>query len=147
MSAYKAVRFNAPKFMPVTGAAVHLADYANVTTAASADTFDYFIPAGLEIDAVSFQCNALDTNGSPTLAYKAGYFPVDSTSSLASVDNYFAPTASTGLRAGGRISCAFEPITFNEDVILRVTLTAASATLPASQKLWAIVSGNCNGPK
>jgi hypothetical protein len=146
MASNKAVRFNAPKFMPVTGATAHFADFINVAAAASGDTFDYFVPAGVEVSSVAFQSGALDTNGTPTLAYKAGYFPVDSTSSLAAVDNYFAPAGSTGLRAGGRVVCSFEPITFNEDVILRVTLTAPAATLAAG-RLWSIVTGNCLGPR
>lgn len=146
MANTKSVRFNVPKFMPVTGAAAHIEDYVNVAAAGSGDTFDWVLPAGFELSALSLQCGALDTNGSPTLAYKLGYLPLDSASTLTPVDNYFAATASTGLRAGGRIACAFEPITFNEDVIVRLTLTAAAATLAAG-RLWAIASGNCNGPK
>lgn len=146
MANTKAVRFNAPKFMPVTGAAVHFSDFVNVAAAGSGDTFDWFIPAGSEVSSVALQSGALDTNGSPTLAYKLGYLPVDSTSSLTPVDNYFAASGSTGLRAGGRVPCAFEPIKFNEDVILRLTLTAAAATLAAG-RLWAIVSANCVGPQ
>jgi hypothetical protein len=147
MANTKAVRFNAPKFQPVTGAAAHFADYANVTAAAVSDTFDWLIPAGVEVSSVVVQTQgALDTNGSPTLAFKLGYLPADSTSSLAAVDNYFAAAGNTGLRAGGRITCAFEPITFNEDVIVRMTITTAAATIAAG-RLWTIVSGNCNGPK
>jgi hypothetical protein len=146
MANTKAVRFTAPKFMPVSGEAAHFCDYVNVAAAALADTYDYMLPAGVELSSLAFQSGALDTNGTPLLAYKAGYFPADSTSSLAAVDNYFAPAGTTSLRAGGRVPCSFEPITFNEDVIIRVTVTAAAATL-APGKLWAIASGNCNGPK
>jgi hypothetical protein len=146
MANTKAVRFSAPKFMPVDGGSAHFADYVNVTAAALADTFDYLIPAGVEVSSVAFQSGALDTNGTPLLTFKAGYFPADSTSSLAAVDNYFAPTGTTSLRAGGRIPCSFEPISFNEDVILRITVTAAAATLAAG-RLWSIVTGNCNGPQ
>lgn len=146
MANTKAVRFNVPKFMPVTGAAVHLTDFINVAAAALADTFDWILPAGFDLSSLALQSGALDTNGSPTLAYKLGYLPIDPASTLTPVDNYFAAAASTGLRAGGRITCAFEPIKFNEDVIVRLTVTTAVATLAAG-RLWLIASGNCSGPQ
>lgn len=146
MANTKAVRFNAPKFQPITGAAAHFNDYANVTAFANGDTFDFFIPAGVEIASVAIQSQPLDTNGSPTAAFKVGYLPVDASSSLAAVDNYFAAAGQTTVRAGGRLSCAFEPIKFNEDVIVRVTATAGAATFAAG-RLWAMVGGNCDGPK
>jgi len=147
MANTKAVRFNAPKFMQAEGLAVHINDYCVPTAAASGDTFDFYIPAGLEITNVAVQSAAFDTNGTPTLAFKLGYLAVDSTSSLTAVDNYFAAAGATIMRGGGRLVCAFEPITFNEDVIVRLTLTASAATFAAAGKLWAIVSGNANGPK
>lgn len=146
MANTKAVRFNAPKFQPISGEAAHFNDYCNVTAAAVNDTFDYMIPAGVEIAAVSVQAPALDTNGSPTLAFQAGYLPADPTSSLAPALTYFAPAGQVTARAGGRLGCSFEPISFNEDVIVRITVTTAAATL-APGRLWTIVSGNCNGPK
>ncbi len=146
MANTQSVRFKAPKFMPVTGAAYFWMDYCAVAAAASADTFDYVVPAGVEIASVVIQSPALDTNGTPTLAFEVGYTPLDSASTLTPNLTYFAAAGQTTARAGGRLSCAFAPITFQEDIIVRITLTAAAATLAAGN-LWAIVSGNCAGPK
>lgn len=145
MANTKAVRYTAPKFMSPEGFTRRYSDYVNVTAAATNDTFDWFIPAGVDVSSVALQTQAaMDTNGTPTLAYKLGYLPVDSTSSLAAVDNYFAAAGATGLRAGGRIECAFEPIKFSEDVIVRLTVTAGAATLAAG-RLWLIATANCDG--
>lgn len=146
MANTKAVRFNAPKYMPVDSGAYHFNDYCSPAAAAVSDTFDYYIPAGVEISALAVQSDALDSNGSPTLAFKVGYLAVDAASTLTPVDNYFAAAGQTIARAGGRLACAFAPIKFNEDVIVRITVTTAVATL-AVGKLWTIVSGNCDGPK
>jgi hypothetical protein len=146
MANTKAVRFNAPKFQPITSAAYHFNDFVNAAAAALNDTFDYLIPAGVEISSLAVQSQALDTNGTPTMAFQVGYLPADATSALTPNLTYFAPAGQVTGRAGGRLFCSFEPIKFNEDVIVRITVSTAAATFQAG-RLWTIVSGNCDGPK
>lgn len=147
MASIKAVRFAAPKFMPVDGCAAFINDKvvlsANPT---AADTLDFKIPAGLEISSVAIQCDDLDTNGAPTLVFSAGYRAADTGSALAANATYFAAAGQTMAQAGGRLVCSFKPITFNEDVILQLTIGTASATFAAGE-VHAIVAGNTIGPK
>ncbi len=95
---------------------------------------------------MQIQCDQLDTNAGKTVAFEVGYTPADSSSSLTPSLAYFAPTGTTTAQAGGRLQCSFHPISFQEDVIVRLTFTAAAATFQAGS-IYAIVNGNCNGPK
>lgn len=143
----KALRFVAPKFMPVSGVGFNFVDYVALAAAPAVnDTCDFLIPAGVDIASVQIQCDQLDTNAGKTVAFEVGYTPADPASSLTPVLNYFAPTGQTTAQLGGRLQCSFHPISFQEDVIVRLTFTAVAATFQAGS-IYAIVSGNCNGPK
>lgn len=147
MASIKAKGFNSPKFMPVDGCSTAIIDIVSLTTAPAAnDTLDYFIPAGLEVFGVSIQCDDLDSNGTPTFAFQAGYTPVNPASSLSPALTYFAGAGQTTARTGGRLVCAFKPIKFEEDVILRLTVGTAAATFAAGDVIT-IVEGNTVGPK
>lgn len=147
MASIKAVGFNAPKFMPVNGAAAFINDKVALASAPAVnDTLDFLIPAGMEVASVQIQCDDLDSNGAPTIAFSAGYAPVASDSTLAANATYFAPVGQTTARTGGRLLCAFKPIKFEEDVMLRLTIGTAAATFAAGE-VHAIVAGNCVGPK
>jgi hypothetical protein len=147
MASIKSVGFNAPKFMPVTGAAAFINDKVVLAANPNAgDTLDFRIPAGLEVSSVAIQCDDLDSNGTPTFAFSAGFAPIASDSTLSPDAAYFAAAGQTTARTGGRLQCSFKPITFQEDVMLRLTVGAGSATFAAGE-IHAIVSGNCVGPR
>lgn len=147
MASIKSVGYNSPKFMPVTSAAFAFIDKVTLSAnPTAADTLDFRIPAGVEVFGVSVQCDDLDTNGTPTFVFGVGYAPADPASSLAANATYFAAVGRTTAQAGGRLLCTFKPITFNEDVILRLTVGTASATFAAGDVIT-IVEANCHGPK
>lgn len=138
----------APAFMPVTGAAISLIDsYTPAANFTAGDVINLVrIPAGTEVSIVQIQGDDLDSNGTPTIVFRAGYAPCDSNSSLAANSTYFAAAGQTTLQAGGRLNCAFEPIKFEEDVYLTCTVNTASATFQAGD-IFGIVMGAANGPK
>lgn len=147
MASIKANGFMNPKFMPVTSAAAAIIDTASITAnPTAADTIDFFVPAGIEVFGVEIQATDMDTNGAPTFAFSVGYAPVDPASSLAANATYFAAAGQTTFRTGGRLRCDFRPITFNEDVMLRLTVGTAAATFAAGT-VDAIVIGNMHGPR
>lgn len=137
----------APAFAPVNGGGVVLDDsYAFTVNPTAGDVVRLArIPAGTRVSAVQIQCDDLDTNGVPTIVFRAGYAPCDG-SDPAAVDNYFAAAGQTTAQAGGRLNCAFKPIAFEKDVWLTVTVNTASATFAAGDILG-IVIGAHNGPK
>lgn len=110
------------------------------------DVYQYLLPAGIEITSLAVQTADLDSNGTPTIAFKVGYKAVDAASTLTAVDNYFAATGQTTAQAGGRLVCAFVPITFNEDVYVTITFTATAATFVAGD-VWTLVTANTIGIK
>jgi hypothetical protein len=74
----------APAFMPVDGRGMFLTDKISLTAnPTAADVINLVrIPAGMEVDIVQIQSDDLDTNGTPTIVFGAGYTPCDSSSSL-----------------------------------------------------------------
>lgn len=136
-----------PKFNKGDGPAyVYTDKVAAVANPAVNDVYKYLIPAGVEVTSVAVQPADLDTNGSPTIAFKVGYEAVDPASALAAVTNYFAATGQTTAQTGGRLVCAFVPIVFNEDIYVTVTFTATAATFAAGD-VWTLVSANTIGIK
>lgn len=147
MPSIKSTGFMAPQLTPNDGRAVFLADRVVLTANPLVnDTLDFRIPAGLEVCQVEIQCDDIDTNGSPTFAFSAGFEKIDPSSTLAPSLQYFAPTGQATARTGGRLICSFKPITFQEDVFLRLTISAVSATFAAGE-VWAIIGGNSKGPR
>jgi hypothetical protein len=147
MASIKSQRFYAPKQMHVDGRAIFIDDKVVLSANPTAgDTLDFMIPAGLRVSQVDIQCDDLDSNGSPTFVFSVGYAPVKAGSALSPNATYFAPTGQSTAQTGGRLRCNFKPITFEEDVMLRVTVGTASATFQAGE-VHAIVAGNCVGPK
>lgn len=145
MASIKALGFNNPQFMAGDGCAAYWIDKATLTTnPAVGDTIDFRIPAGAEVCSVEIQCDKLDSNGAPTIAFGAGYAPIAPDSTLVANAAYFAPAGQATAKTGGRLVCSFKPIKFDEDVILRLTIGAAAATFAAGD-IVAIASGNCRG--
>lgn len=146
MANTQAKKFSAPKTMNVDGRAVFYTDKATVAAAATNDTVDFVLPAGLDLMQMAFVFDDLDSNGAPTAAFKAGYTPVDASSSLAPNLTYFAAAGQTTAQAGGRYQCAFKPIKFEEDVIVRLTWTTGAATFQAGDVVM-VAAGNGVGVK
>ncbi|SHL42711.1 hypothetical protein SAMN05216428_102371 [Nitrosospira sp. Nsp11] len=147
--------------MPATYSAVdlntkarHMGGYGNAvihhgsvtpTTGAVGDVYrPVRIPAGTLLTDLSFVTGDLDT-GTGTISAKVGYAPVDS-DGPAAVDDYFAATATTLLAAAGRKEMSFQPIKFEKDVFITVTLTIAANAF-AAVAVTAIAKGIGEGVK
>lgn len=139
----KSVKFAAPQTMNVDGRAVYINDKVVNPPMVINDTYDWAIPAGLEVSQVIVQAD--DVESTTTSTFKLGYTPRDPNSALSPNLTYFAATGQTLLRTGGRLVCAFKPIAFQEDVILRMTVEVAGTA--QAGEIWTIVGGNGNGPK
>jgi hypothetical protein len=146
MASVKSAGYFNPKMMPGDGRAVFINDSAAVSANPSVnDTHDFHLPGGFELSTLRFKVTDMDTNGSPTLAAKIGYAPVDPNSSLAADDDYFRAAAALG-QAAAQIECDFVPITFQEPVRITVTWTAVSATFAAGT-VYMTAAGNAKGAR
>jgi hypothetical protein len=145
MANTKSVTFTAPKMMRVDGTA-HLFNQKCIVAAASlADTFDFVLPGGTNVAEMAFVVDDIDSG--TALVWKAGYTPLDSASALTPVDNYWGSGITTG-QAAGRYQSTAKPITFEEDVIVRVTVTTAAAGVnTGTLELWMIAGANMVGAK
>lgn len=132
MAQYKGLRLSGDKsaFMQGFGNAVNLYDKTEVITAllALTDTVDLIrLPGGILLTELE-TWNA-DLCTSNTLVVKIGYRKANSQSSLATVDDHFGSSL-TNLQAAVtsavRTKYVFEPLTFNEDVIVFATVTTAA---------------------
>jgi len=141
--------FNAPdltskaRFMGGYGNGVIVYGTVTPTAGALADVYrPVIIPAGMLVTDLDIVNDDLDTG--TTLSAKIGYAPVNSDGPTA-VDYYFSAT-STFMTAVGRKVCAFQPIKFEKDVYVILTMTAAATTF-ASGKVTAVVRGQAEGVK
>ncbi|MDN5753976.1 MAG: hypothetical protein L0H15_12020 [Nitrosospira sp.] len=123
--------------------------HGSVTPAAGASGDAYRpvrIPAGVDVTDVDIINSDMDSGATPTIACKIGYEPVNAADGPAADDNYFAAAGNTLLRSAGRTALAFQPVKFEKDVFLTVTLSASAATF-ASGPVTAIVKGDGIGVK
>lgn len=104
------------------------------------------IPAGIRVTDLDIVNDDLDSNATPLMAIKVGYEPVNAADGPTADDDYFVAAGSTALRGAGRTSLAFQPIKFEKDVFVTITLSAAAATF-ASGAVTAIVKGDGEGIK
>lgn len=146
MAQTKSVGFSSPKMMAGDGRAVWFDDKAVIAAAGAAnDTIDFLLPAGQSLHQLKFIVTDMDTNGTPTLAAKIGYAPVNPASSLAGNDAYFKAAAAFGQSAQA-FECDFAPVRFDEDVYIRITVTTAAATFAAGS-VTMVGAGNMVGAK
>lgn len=148
MTTLYALKALAASMAPCDGHAISLDDkYSFAANPTAGDVVNLVrIPAGTRVDIVQIQVDDLDSNGTPTIVFRAGYAACDTSSALVASSAYFAAAGQTLAQAGGRLNCAFKPITFEEDVYLTVTVNTASATFAAGD-ICGIVIGASNGPK
>lgn len=104
------------------------------------------IPAGTRVDAILIGNDDLDSNGAPTAANKLGYTPCNAADGPAANDAYFAAAGQTWMQAPGTRVVMADPITFDFDVYLILTVTASSATF-AGGNIRALVIGERTGTK
>ena len=146
MAALKGQKALSPQPMRVDGTGVDIIDkYIQTVALATADTLDFRLPAGSQVAHLVFQLDDSDTG--VALLFGVGYTPVDPASTLAPNLTYFAPAGQTIGQTGGRLICAFKPITFQEDVFVRITVGTGAAGVAANAEIFMIASVNQNGPK
>lgn len=140
------LKAKSPQPMRVDGTGVDIVDkYIQTAALATADVLNFRIPAGAQVTGLAFQIDDSDTG--TALLFGVGYTPVDSSSSLSPSAAYFAAAGQTTGQAGGRLTCAFKPITFQEDVYVTLTVGTGSGAISGTPEIWMIASCNQNGPK
>lgn len=143
--------FNAPD---LNSKPRHLGGYGNgvviygsvtPTAGALADVYrPVRIPAGMLVTHLDIVNDDLDTGGT-AMSAKIGYEPVNAADGPTASDAYFSATA-TFLTAAGRKVCVFQPIKFEKDVFITLTLTVAATTFAAGA-VTAIATGQAEGIK
>lgn len=148
MATFSAVNLNTkPRHMGGYGNGLVVWDTVEPSAAALNDVYRLVrIPAGATVTGVELVADDLDSGGSPALAVKIGFEPVDATEGPAADDDFFAAAGSTVFQAAGRTAFTFHPLKFERDVFLIATITAAAATFAAG-KVTAIVTGEATGVK
>lgn len=154
MAQYKGLQVKGANaaFMQAFGNAVKVYDKTETITAllAIADTIDLIrIPGGMQLTELETWNADLCTTG--TLAVKIGYRRANSDGVIVESDNYFG-SALTNFQAavtsGTRTRYTFEPITFNEDVFITLTVTtAASGTAITTGTISTVANGIARGIK
>lgn len=141
---------NDNKFMQAFGDGTHpngkLSLTANPT---AADVLRIMrIPAGTEVSALLIGNTDMDTNGAPTFVVSIGYAPVNADDGPTASAAYFAAAGQTILQAAndGKVYANFDPITFDKDVYLTMTVGTAAATFAAGS-IKATVIGEARGTK
>ncbi len=148
MPSFKSSGYFAPQYMPGDGVGMALTDF--VTLSANPlvnDTLDFRIPAGMEVASIEIDSTRIDTNGAPTLAYQAGYAPIQAETIYSAQPTYFGAASSITVGRvvnGNRAVLNFKPIKFEEDVMLRLTVNANAATFAAGE-VRAIIYGSARG--
>lgn len=148
MATYYGNKAKSPAMNPGDGRAIFLIDKYPATASGFADDDEVRlvrIPAGFEVASVAIQTADLDSDGTPSIVFRVGYRACDSSSSLTADDDYFAAAGQTTAQAGGRLTCAFPPIRFEEDVWLIVTVNT-DADADQAGDMYGIVGGNAVGP-
>ena len=102
------------------------------------------VPAGMNVTGLRIVNDDMDTGGT-TFAVKIGYTPVDPAQGPAEDDDYFS-AATTILSGPALADLRFQPIKFEKDVYVILTVTAP-ATAFASGNITAIVTGEATGVK
>lgn len=145
MASIKSAGYLNPQATPNDGRAVFINDYAAVGANPTInDTVDYRLPAGFELSTLRFKVPDMDA--STGMAAKIGYAPVDPASSLSPNDAYFRAAAALG-QAAAQIECDFVPITFQEDVRVTITWTAAASGAFTAGTVYMTAGGNSKGPR
>lgn len=138
-------------FMQAFGNAIS-EDDNTVPTAALAlnDTLDLIrLARGTRLQELLKTNGDLDTG--TTLQYKLGFRKVDPDGALTDDDDYFAAAGATDLQAAVTLASPtrynFAPITFDEDVFITLTVTAAAAGVSGTPGITVYARGKAVGGK
>lgn len=141
---------NKNNFMQAFGDGVHLDGKVSLSAnPTAADVIRVMkIPAGTKVQSILLGNDDLDSNGAPTIVFSMGYAPAVAADGPAANATYFAAAGQTQLQAAnkGTIYANFDPITFDKDVYLTLTVGTASATFAAGA-IWALAQGVARGVK
>lgn len=146
MATFNAADLNS-KAMPMGGYGNAAMVYGTVTPSSGALASVYRpvrIPAGMTVTGLRVHNADLDTGGT-SFAVKIGYTPVNPEDGPAGDDDYFSAPV-THLSVAGLNDYRFDPIKFEKDVYVDLTVTVA-ATVFATGKITAIVTGEATGVK
>lgn len=138
-------------FMQAFGNAIS-EDDTSVPGAALAlnDTIDLMrVARGTRLQEL-FKTNG-DQDTGTTLQYKLGFRKVDPDGALTDDDDYFVAAGATDLQAAVTLSAptryAFAPITFDEDVFITLTVTAAATGVSGTPGITLYARGKALGGK
>jgi hypothetical protein len=154
MAQYKGmeVKGNNAAFMQAFGNSIKLYDKTETITALLAvnDTIDLIrIPGGMRLTDLETWNADLCTAG--TLAVKIGYRKCNTAGVLTDVDNAFGSGLTNfqaAVTSGTRTRYTFEPLTFNEDVFITLTVTtAATGTAITTGTISTVANGQARGIK
>lgn len=121
--------------------------YGSVTPASGALASVYRpvrIPAGMTVTGLKINNDDLDSGGT-SFAVKIGYTPVSLNDGPPASDAYFS-AATTILSGANLTDLRFDPIKFEKDVYVDLTVTTAATTF-TSGEIIAIVTGEATGVK
>ena len=152
MASYKAAALagNSPLYNGILNGAISEDDKVTITAnLAIGDTIDLVkLAGGTRLQSLEKFNGDCDTG--TTLQYKLGYRSAKPDGVLATVDNYFGATL-TDLQAAvvgaTPTRYSFAPITFNEDVIIFATVTAAGAGISGTPTITTKALGKSLGVK
>lgn len=99
------------------------------------------VPAGNKISALLMSNDDLDSNGSPTIVHSIGYVPVVVGDGPVASPAYFAAAGQTNLQSAnpGKVYMGFDPISFEKDVYITMTVGTAAATFAAGNIRMALI--------
>lgn len=145
MAQFKSRKFALPKTSHNDGRSAYVTDQTAVTAALVAtDTIDFVLPKGTELASLRFYFTALAASalaGSIGFALMGGATTVMANGVSTSANaSYFRAAATFGLTASG-FACDFIPITFEDDVMIRITVTVSGVT-PAAGTAYCTMGGN-----
>lgn len=145
MAQFKSRKFNLAKTNNGDGDAVFINDQCAVPSAAVlTDTIDFVLPKGIELSYLRFFNTALAAS---SMTASVGWAPVQGSGnvimngvSTAPSTNQFQATGAFGTSQAG-FECDFIPVTFEEDVLIRITIVASGVT-PAAGTVYCTMGGN-----
>lgn len=143
-------KYALPKATKNGGDAVYINDQAAVSAAiVLTNTINFVLPKGTELSFLKFFHTALAASA---MTASVGWAPMSGSAnvlmngaSTAPSTNQFRATAAFGTSATG-FECDFIPVTFDDDVLIRITVVASGVT-PAAGTVYCTMGGNQVGTK
>lgn len=147
MADLTAINYARPKMMVPDGRGVPLKDGVIVTSLATNDTLNWFIPKGFLLTDLSLHLPAAIDSGVASV-FTMGYLKRFAADTLTAGPGYFKPSANTLLRSSavGVIQFGFAPIKFEVDVILQLVLTTGGTLAGGGTAVaWLSAIGSMQG--